>query len=171
VRVAAQDEPDPRVAREHVEHLVAALRRVDLVADRRGLRDNTTPRPDPEITEPCLPLSKVGCGTFPLGKRSGARVYGGHRPSRISVHTSTGFAPASGECLIGDATTFDATGALVGGNREGSVLEKMPKASAFRRHGVRLTASTHKRSSWGDPEIGTSTNEITRKVTVTFKRL
>jgi hypothetical protein len=133
--------------------------------------DNTTPRPDPETTEPCPPLSKRGCGTFPLGKRSGARVYGGHRRSRISVHTSTQFGSASGECLIGDADTFDATGALVGGNREGNMLVNMPKESAFKRRVVRLAAKTHKQTSWGDSDIGTSTNDITRKVTVTFKRL
>lgn len=133
--------------------------------------DNTTPRPDPETTEPCPPLSKRGCGTFPLGKRSAARVYGGHRPTRISVHTSTQFGPASGECLVGDVTTFDATPALVGGSREGNVLVKMPKASAFKRRVVRLTATTHKRSSFGDSDSGSSTNDVTRKVTVTFKRL
>ena len=51
------------------------------------------------------------------------------------------------------------------------MLVNMPKASAFKRRVVRLTAKTHKQTSWGDSDIGTSTNDITRKVTVTFKRL
>ena len=50
------------------------------------------------------------------------------------------------------------------------MLVKMPKASAFKRRVVRLTARTHKRSSWGDSDSGTSTNDITRKVAVTFRR-
>ncbi len=133
--------------------------------------DNTTPRPDPETTEPCPPLDKRGCGTFPLGKRSAARVYGGHRPTRISVHTSTQFGPASGECLVGDVTTFDATPALVGGSREGNVLVKMPKPSAFKRRVVRLTATTHKRSSFGDSEQRQLHERRHAEGTVTFKRL
>jgi hypothetical protein len=131
--------------------------------------DNTTPRPFAEMTEPCSPLSRRGCGTFPLSKKSGAYVYGGHRPSRISVHAATNF--ESGGCLIGDASTFDATRALVGGNQDGNVLVKMPRASAFKRRVVRIGGKTHKRSAWGDPGYGTSTNDISRKVTVTFKRL
>jgi len=49
---------------------------------------------------------------------------------------------------------------------------KMPKPSAFkRRRVVRVTGRTHKRSSYGGVDEGSSTNDITRKVTVTFERL
>lgn len=132
--------------------------------------DNTTPKPDPYTGEPCAPLSKSGCGTFSLPKRrSAAYVYGGHRPKRISVQARTSL--MSGDCLIGDLRNIDDTQALVGGNREGNVLVKMPKPSAFKRRVVRLKGRTHKRSSFGGPGEGSSTNDVTREVTVTFRRL
>lgn len=80
---------------------------------------------------------------------------------------TTGF--ARGDCLIGDARRFDDTRALVGGNREGNLLLKTPKESAFRRPVVRLKGKAHKRSNFGDPGES-STNDVTRNVTVTFKR-
>jgi hypothetical protein len=130
--------------------------------------DNTTPKPSAFEDEVCPPLSRTGCGTFPL--KTSAFVDGGHRPTRIAVHAGIGF-ESNGECLIGDASTFDATQAVVGGNREGHVMVKMPKPSALKRRVVRLTGKTHKRSTFDDPGAATSTNDVTRKVTVTFKRL
>jgi len=131
--------------------------------------DDTTPRPPADPTDPCPPLSKRGCGTFPLPKKSGAYVYGGHRPRHISLHANVAF--GSVDCLIGGAETFDTTPALAGGDDEGNVLIKMPKPSAFKRRLVRVKGTTHKKTSWGNAEEGRSTEDITRKVTVTFRRL
>ena len=131
--------------------------------------DNTTPRPIPDDPEPCPAPTRSGCGTFPLGKSSA--VVHGFDDRRISAHLSSGFYPRR-ECLIGDASSWGGPQRLVGGNREGDLLVKMPKPSAFkRRRVVRISASTHKLSSYSDPGSDSSTNDITRKVTVTFTRL
>jgi hypothetical protein len=78
--------------------------------------DNTTPRRSSDPTTACRALSKAGCGAFPL--RASALVDGHHNPRRITVETISDLA-SEGSCLIGDASSFDATRALVGGNREG----------------------------------------------------
>jgi hypothetical protein len=126
--------------------------------------DNTTPKPPADPADTCPPLSKKGCGTST--QKASAYVYGGHRPKHISVHMATRF--TAGDCLIGDVSSFDANRAFVGGNRDGNLLVKMPKESAFRKPVVRVHGRTHKQNSGGDPGESFS-DDITRKVTVTFK--
>jgi hypothetical protein len=130
--------------------------------------DNTIPRPSSDPSSPCRALSKTGCGTFPL--KSSVLVDGQHNPRRITVQTTSNLA-FDGGCLSGDASSFDATRALVGGNSEGKVTVRMPRPSAFKRRRVVLSGQTHQKSSWGDAGQEKTTNDITRKVTVRFKHL
>jgi hypothetical protein len=138
--------------------------------------DNTTLRPpaDPNA-EPCeAEPPKAGCGTFPLKKPFAA--VGSYDKSRIALDT-IGFElrnPSNSlyACLDGDARVWDADQELVGGGPDGQVLLKMPSESAFRsKKTVTLTGTTHKKSSFSEPDAPTTTNDITRKVTVTFKPL
>lgn len=130
--------------------------------------DNTIPRPSSDPDAPCRALSRAGCGTFPL--EASALVDGEHNPRRITVETSSDLGTEGG-CLMGDASSFDATRLLVGGNREGKVTVRMPRPSAFKRRLVVLSGQTHQTSTWQDAGQERTTNDITRKVTVRFKRL
>ena len=133
--------------------------------------DNTTPRPSPYPGETCAPLDKSGCGTAPLRGKTFAALRG-HDRRRISVRVPSEPFEYGHDCLIGGASLWSGPQRLLGGNAEGLLLVRMPKPSAFkRRRVVRLTSRTHQRSSYGNADDGSSTNDITRKVTVTFKRL
>lgn len=133
--------------------------------------DNTTPRPSRYPDESCAPLDKSGCGTAPLRGKTFASVRG-HDARRISVSVPSGPFEYGHNCLIGGASLWSGPQRLLGGTSEGMLLVKMPRPSAFkRRRVVRLTGLTHKRSSYGSADEGSSTNDVTRKVTVTFTRL
>ena len=130
--------------------------------------DSTTKRPiAPD--EPCTPSTRLGCGTFPLTGKPVASV-NGHDSRRIALRVVINYEPGR-ECLIGGVEPWGGPRAVVGGNRVGEMLFDMPKPSAFRRRRVvRLRERTHKRSTFSDPG-DVESNDITRKATVTFKRL
>lgn len=131
--------------------------------------DNTTPRPSRYPGETCAPLDKSGCGTAPLKTFASVR---GYDRRRISVRVPSEPFEYGHDCLIGDASLWSGPQRLLGGDSEGVLLVRMPKPSALkRRRVVRVTGRTHQRSSYGGADEGSSTNDITRKVTVTFKRL
>ncbi|HVE69480.1 MAG TPA: hypothetical protein VNB64_12955 [Solirubrobacteraceae bacterium] len=131
--------------------------------------DNTTQNPPIPDTGPCDPLEKPGCGTFPLRRAVG---YVG-RFDRRRIIARVGGSPefnAVEPCLAGDVSGWNST-SLVGGNRNFDVMVTMPTAATLRnRPVVVLTGSTRKVSTdrSGDK---TTTNDVTRKVKVTFRRL
>lgn len=135
--------------------------------------DNTTLRPLAD-GEPCKPAKKIGCGVSQLRRASGS-------VSRYDRnHVKVGF---SGEGAFGLGGT-DACGSgglsgfsnrvLTGGGEAGALLVRMPKPSTLkRRRTVVLTGHTHKTTTLKDrlnPDSETTVDDVTRKVTVTFKR-
>ena len=75
-------------------------------------------------------------------------------------------------CRVGEVTTFS-SGRLTGGSRAGELLLKMPtQATVARSRVFHVTATSHKHTTFLDCGSGTScSDDVTRKVTVTFKRL
>jgi hypothetical protein len=133
--------------------------------------DNTTPRPSRDPEERCPPLDKSGCGTSPLRGKTFASV-GGYDRRRIDVRVPSEPFEYGHECLIGGASLWSGPKRLLGGNAEGVLLARMPRPSAFkRRRVVRVIGRTRQRSSYGGVDEGSSTNDVTRKVTATFTRL
>jgi hypothetical protein len=132
--------------------------------------DNTSPRPG---DFPCDPADKSGCGTHPLKK---AYVYvSGYNRKLIQASLEGFFFNRDGgpevTCGIGAVDAFGSPPALVGGNRIGQLLIKMPKPSKLRRKVVTVTKTTHKKTTSGDPGSTTYTDDFTRTITVTFTRI
>jgi hypothetical protein len=65
------------------------------------------------------------------------------------------------------------SGRLTGGSRDGELLLPMVSAATVAHHRVvRVTGNGHKHTSFADCGSGTTcSDEVTRSVTVTFKRL
>ncbi len=81
------------------------------------------------------------------------------------------FASRQGECHLGQSELF--TERLAGGTRLGELLMKMPSiATVARRRTLIVTGTSHKVTSY--PECGgdtSCTDDVTRRVSVTFKKL
>ena len=80
-------------------------------------------------------------------------------------------------CGSGDMESWD-DHRFTGGprNAEGNLVVKMPRPAVLkRRRVVRVKATSHKRTTFNDTDDGEgvvegTTNDVTRKVTVTFRR-
>ena len=131
------------------------------------LVDNTVQRP-PEDGGKCPPLEKSGCGTTSL-RRPLIRLTGYNRRFLMADLLAT---LRGGECRIGQTDSFTDRH-FTGGTRLGELLLRMPSvATVSRRRNLVLTGSTHKRTSSADCEPdGTCSDDVTRRVTVTFKKL
>lgn len=140
--------------------------------------DNTTRRPQSD-GEPCEPPEKTGCGTLPLrGGRGGAPKAAPSRydKRRISVAMfSRRFDIPPKPCSSGDLIGWSDF-RLTGGDKEsGDLRLTMPGEAALkRRRVVKVTGSDHKRTTLQDrlqPGSEVMTDDVTRRATVTFKRL
>jgi hypothetical protein len=128
--------------------------------------DNTV-RPPPDEGDDCTnERATAGCGTFPLRRvRAGISGY-----SRTSIMADLGggdFLYPRRTCLAGRMESWS-DHRFTGGprNAEGELVVKMPRPAALkRRRVVRVRGSSHKRTA-ADGEI----NDVTRRVTVTFRR-
>jgi hypothetical protein len=140
--------------------------------------DETQPRPGPFVdadsdgiddNEPCPAPDRTGCGATRLSKAS---VYvGGYDSKRIRVDLP---APRWMEmpCHQGSLDLFSSPPSLAGGNARGELLLRMPRASKLRRRKVvTVRGSSHKRTRSGDPGSTAHTDDVTRRVAVTFTRL
>jgi hypothetical protein len=131
--------------------------------------DNTVPRLPTDGGDCGDGIDKSTCGTHPL---NGARVeVSGYNRKLIKGDLFGGFRPPSVDCGIGNLDAFSSPPAVAGGNRIGELLIKMPKPSKLRRKVVTVTATTHKKTTFGDPGSATITDDVTRTFTVTFTRL
>lgn len=134
--------------------------------------DNTVKRQRPPGEAPCEPSDKSGCGATQA--KGGLTYLGGYDKKRVMVDLgvvafSTRGAP---ECLIGQLDMFSSPPALAGGTSKGELVFKMPAASKLRRKKVvTVTGTSHKRTSYGSAGGTVTTDDVTRTVTVTFKRL
>jgi hypothetical protein len=134
--------------------------------------DNTVSRPpDPQDTEPCPPIEKDACGTVPLGSARGTKAaIGRFDRRRITVNAIGNFYPRRGSCGYGQLE-FWADHRFVGRAAEGWLPLKMPSARALKRRGVvKAKGSSHKRTTFADPGDETTTDDVTRRATVTFRR-
>lgn len=140
--------------------------------------DNTRRRPQFDGS-PC-PGPKVGCGTVPLrlSSRHASALAGIGRHDRR--HIAVGLASEAFDlgdvdsCHAGGLHGWSGNRRLTGGAENGDLPVRMPRASTLkRRRTTRVTAIGHKVTVSTDPlnpENGTSTDDVTRKVTVTFRR-
>lgn len=135
--------------------------------------DNTTQRPPEFADSPCDPpeVGKQGCGTVPLRGRgrsptvsilrwSGRQMSAILMSSRLDIPT----------CNSGSATDWRDTAFVAERKTQGRLLLDMPRPTAFkRRRVVRVTGASRKRAS---DSIGdqVTTNDVTRKLTATFRR-
>ncbi len=118
-----------------------------------------------------MPPDKSGCGTKAL-YRAKSEVQGYDRRRLIADLGSEEFGYTRGRevaCHIGELDLFSSPPSLAGGNRRGELLIKMPRASALRRRVLNVPGSSHKKSSSTEGDT-TFTEDVTRTVTVTFKR-
>ncbi len=139
--------------------------------------DNTTRRPRAD-GDPCGPVEKTGCGTLPLRFHGGAAraIPERYDRRRIGVRLGTDpFEVPRKPCSQGYLTDWNDF-RLTGGDRESGALRlTMPRESALkRRRVVKVTGSDHKRTTTTDrlqPGSEVITDDVTRKATVTFKKL
>lgn len=131
------------------------------------LVDNTVQRP-PEPGDECPPLEKSGCGTSPL--RRPLIYLTGYNRRFLTADLSATF--RVGECRIGQTDSFTDR-PFSGGTRLGELLLRMPSvATVSRRRVLILTGTSHKVTSSTDCEPdGSCSDDVTRRVTVTFKKL
>jgi hypothetical protein len=133
------------------------------------LVDNTTPRLPADGGDCGGGIDKSGCGSHSI---KGARVeVSGYNRKLIKGDLFGGFRPPRLNCGIGNLDAFSSPPAVAGGNRIGELLIKMPRPSALKRKVVTVTATTHKKTTFGDPGSATVTDDVTRTFTVTFTRL
>ena len=129
--------------------------------------DNTTQNPPQEL--PSCPHTQSGCGTAAL-TRPKLKVYGQDRRHVIvAFRASRAFSP-SGHCLVGRARSWGDE--KYAGDRfsEGDMRVKMPSASALRRRVLTFTRTSHKTTGGDDNSGVPSTDDVTRTVTLTFRR-
>lgn len=134
--------------------------------------DNTTRRPMEDGT-PCPGADKPGCGTSTLRKpKSQVR---GHDRRRVAVLLASERFEFLSEfsCWTGGLSGWS-TPRVSGGTPEGHLLVKMPKLSVLkRRRTVAVKDTGRETNTFTDrlnPGSETTTEDVTRKVTVTFKR-
>jgi hypothetical protein len=133
------------------------------------LVDNTVqqpPRPDDE----CEPPQKSGCGTRSLGRTTVS--FSGYNRRFLRAELAGTFRPGRGGCGLGRTEQFNDR-FLTGGTREGELLLRMPSvATVNRRRVLIVTGTTRKQTSSTDCEPrGTCSDDVTRRVTATFKKL
>jgi hypothetical protein len=138
------------------------------------LVDNTSPRP-PASGGECVPPDKSDCRTTPLPGGAQAKL-GGYNRRQLYADLYGGWELKSNgrlvACRVGEVTTFSA-GRLTGGSRAGELLLKMPtQATVARSRAFHVTATSHKHTTFLDCGSGTTcSDDVTRRVTVTFTRL
>lgn len=138
------------------------------------LVDNTSPRP-PADGHQCAPPDKSDCRTTTLPRGAQAKV-GGYNRRQLYADLYGGWELNKNgrlvACRVGEVTTFSA-GRLTGGSRAGELLLKMPtQATVERSRAFHVTATSHKHTTFLDCGSGTTCSDnVTRRVTVTFKRL
>ncbi|MEK6274415.1 MAG: hypothetical protein AABM30_03670 [Actinomycetota bacterium] len=133
--------------------------------------DLTTQNPPAPGTGDCEPLDKSGCGTFALPRTARSLIAGYDRRFLSADLSGVLFVSRSGECLAGQISIFSER--LAGGTRDGELLLRMPSVSTVAsRRVLRVTGSSHKVTTYPDCGDGTScSDDITRRVSVTFKKL
>jgi hypothetical protein len=130
--------------------------------------DDTVQRP-PEPGDECPPAEKSGCGTTALS-RPMVRFSGYNR--RFLTADLLATLRGRNECRVGQNDRFTDR-FFTGGTRLGELLLRMPSVSTVsRRRVLVLTGTTHKRTSSVDCDPnGSCSDDITRRVTVTLKKL
>jgi hypothetical protein len=133
--------------------------------------DLTTQNPPAPGGGDCEPLDKSGCGKFALPGTAKSLIAGYNRRFLSADLSGVLFLSRRGECLAGQISIFSER--LAGGTREGELLLRMPSASTVaRRRLLLVTGSSHKVTTYPDCGDGTScSDDITRRVSVTFKKL
>ena len=132
------------------------------------LVDNTTQRP-PEPGDECLPLEKAGCGTRSLKRAS--IDFNGYNRRFLVAHLGASF-QGNNTCRVGQTNSFTDRN-FSGGTRLGELLLRMPSvATVSRRRVLIVTGASHKKTSSAecDPD-GTCSDDVTRRVRATFKKL
>ncbi|MBJ7353811.1 MAG: hypothetical protein JHC98_03215 [Thermoleophilaceae bacterium] len=134
--------------------------------------DARVPVPIPPTFE-CSPNNTKGCGTQQI-KPALVKV-GGYDPKNLYSSYTLGEFRSTTLCEIGRLTSwihpFDISG---GDNRFGDFIFKMPSASSVRRkRTITLTRSNHETASGPRSENGPGsvTDDVTRKFTITLKKL
>ena len=142
------------------------------------LVDNTAQHsPDPN-SGPCTPTDKSDCDTHALSRTAKSLVQGYNRHWLLADLSGIEFSLRGGggrqtTCRIGGTTVFT-DGRISGGTPlRGELLMRMPSASTVKHRRVLVvTGTTHKSTSGTQCVTGTTcSDEITRRVSVTFKHL
>jgi len=133
--------------------------------------DNTTQRP-PDPGGDCSPTDKTGCGTARISRASKSTIGGYNRRFLYADLSGAQLEPRRGQCGHAQVSIFG-DGRLVGGTREGQLLIPMPRAGTVKRRRVlTVVGKSHKRSTFADCGSGaTCSDDVTRRVSVTFKHL
>jgi hypothetical protein len=133
------------------------------------LVDSTVQRP-PEPDQECDPPQKAGCGTRSLGRTTVS--FSGYNRRFLQADLAATFRAGPGGCGVGRTERFTDR-FLTGGTREGDLLMRMPSvATVNRRRVLIVTGTTRKQTSSTDCEPrGTCSDDITRRVTATFRKL
>jgi hypothetical protein len=142
------------------------------------LVDNTKQHPPSPGGGPCAQPDKSDCGTLPLSRAAKSLVQGYNRHWLLADLSGVEFNQRGGSgrqvtCRIGGTTLFT-DGRISGGTPlKGELLLRMPSASTVRHRRVLVvTGTSHKFTSAADCGSGAScSDDITRRVSVTFKRL
>ncbi len=132
------------------------------------LVDNTVQRP-PEPGGRCPPPENVNCGTKALSRP--LIQFSGYNRRFLKADLVSTLGGRNG-CLGGQNDRFTDR-YFTGGTRLGELLLKMPSvATVSRRRVLVLTATSHKRTSSTDCQPnGSCSDDITRRVTATLKKL
>ena len=135
------------------------------------LVDNTVQRPAVPGDECQPPEEKTGCGTRSLGRVS--ITFAGYNRHFLTADLGgVTFRAVRGWCGTGRTNRFTDR-FFTGGTRLGELLVRMPSvATVNRRRVLVVTGTTRKRSSSTECETrGTCSDEVTRRVTATFRKL
>ena len=134
--------------------------------------DNTTQQPSEPGSGDCSPTDKTGCGTAPISRASKTTIARYNRRFLYADMSGAQLEPRRGACGHGQVSLFS-DGRLVGGTREGQLLIPMPRAGTVKRRRVlTVVGKSHKRSTFADCGSGAGcTDDVTRRVSVTFKHL
>ena len=142
------------------------------------LADNTAQHPPETGGEPCTPTDKSDCGSHALSRVAKSRVQGYNRHFILADLEGIDFSRRGGygrptTCRIGGTIGFT-DGRISGGTPlRGELLLRMPSAATVRHRRVLVvTGTSHKSTSGTQCDSGiTCSDDITRRVSVTFKRL
>jgi hypothetical protein len=138
------------------------------------LVDNTSPRP-PADGHACAPPDKADCGTSAL-THAMTRINGYSRRLLVADLFRVEFNRKGGSgrglnCGIGQPTVFT-DNMYSGGNRLGELLVKMASVSTVaHRRVVRVTGTSHKYTTDTQGVFAFTSDDVTRRVIVTFTRL